>query len=74
MKLVQIWKEGAPALGLQTPEGIVDVAAEGARRGLDLPGTMMQAIADGECSFNWGIATIPHPADVEAGYTVGSIT
>ena len=36
--------------------------------------TMMQAIADGECSFNWGIATIPHPADVEAGYTVGSIT
>ena len=36
--------------------------------------TMMQAIADGECDFNWGIATIPHPDDVEAGYTVGSIT
>ena len=36
--------------------------------------TMMQAIADGECDFNWGIATIPHPSNVEAGYTVGSIT
>ena len=36
--------------------------------------TMMQAIADGECDFNWGIATIPHPDDVEAGYTVGAIT
>ena len=48
MKLVQIWKERAPALGLQTPEGIVDVAAEGARRGLDLPGTMMQAIPRGK--------------------------
>ena len=36
--------------------------------------TMMQAIADGECDFNWGIAIIPHPDDVEAGYTVGAIT
>ena len=36
--------------------------------------TMMQAIEDGECDFNWGIATIPHPDDVEAGYTVGAIT
>lgn len=36
--------------------------------------TMMQAIADGECDFNWGIATIPHPSNVEAGYTVGATT
>ena len=36
--------------------------------------TMMQALQDGECDFNWGIATIPHPDDVEAGYTVGAIT
>ena len=33
MKLVQFWKNNTPALGLQTPQGIVDVQAEAARRG-----------------------------------------
>lgn len=28
----------------------------------------------GEHSINWGVATIPHPENVEAGYTVGSTT
>lgn len=36
--------------------------------------TMMQSQAEGETDFNWGIATIPHPDDTEAGYTVGAIT
>lgn len=36
--------------------------------------TVIQAMKDGECDFNWGIATIPHPSTVEAGYTVGSVT
>lgn len=36
--------------------------------------TMMQSQADGETDFNWGIAKIPHPADTEAGYTVGALT
>jgi multiple sugar transport system substrate-binding protein len=28
----------------------------------------------GETNLNWGIATIPHPEGVPAGYTVGSVT
>lgn len=36
--------------------------------------TMMQSQADGETDFNWGIATIPHPSNTEAGYTVGALT
>lgn len=36
--------------------------------------TMMQAQADGETDFNWGVATIPHPENTEAGYTVGALT
>lgn len=36
--------------------------------------TMMQAQTDGETDFNWGVATIPHPENTEAGYTVGALT
>ena len=36
--------------------------------------TMMQSHAAGGTSFNWGIATIPHPENTEAGYTVGALT
>lgn len=36
--------------------------------------TIVQKINDGESSINWGVATIPHAADLEAGYTVGSTT
>ena len=36
--------------------------------------TMIQKVNDGESSINWGIATLPHPEGVEAGYTVGSTT
>jgi multiple sugar transport system substrate-binding protein len=31
-------------------------------------------IAQGESNINWGIATIPHPEGVPAGWTVGSVT
>ena len=44
MKLVQFWREGAPALGLQTEAGIVDAAAEAARRGMSAPADMEEAI------------------------------
>ena len=47
MKLVQFWKDGVPALGLQTEGGVVDVQAEGARRGRAVPGDMGAAIAAG---------------------------
>ncbi len=33
--------------------------------------TLIGAVESGECTCNWGIATIPHPEGVEAGYTVG---
>ncbi len=52
MKLVQVWKDSAAALGIQTPEGIIDVAAEAARRGLSAPTTMLEAIQAGEAGKN----------------------
>ncbi len=36
--------------------------------------TMISKINAGECSVNWGIATLPHADNLEAGYTVGSTT
>ena len=47
MKLVQFWFAGLPALGIQTEQGIVDVAAEAARRGVWAPTDMKDAIAMG---------------------------
>ena len=44
MKLVQFWRNGAPALGLQTEAGIVDAAAEATRRGTTAPADMEEAI------------------------------
>lgn len=44
MKLVQFWRNGAPALGLQTQTGIVDAAAEATRRGTTAPADMEEAI------------------------------
>ena len=44
MKLVQFWKNNKAALGIQTERGIVDVAAEAARRRITAPATMMEAI------------------------------
>lgn len=36
--------------------------------------TIIAKINEGESNINWGIATLPHASDVEAGYTVGSAT
>ena len=46
MKLVQFWKDNSAALGIQTEQGVVDVAAEGARRGVTAPADMWGAIAN----------------------------
>ncbi len=35
---------------------------------------MVQSQTQGETDFNWGIATLPHPENVESGYTVGALT
>ena len=48
MKLVQFWKNNAPALGIQTEKGIVDAAAEAAVRGLIVPQTMLELIRTGK--------------------------
>ena len=45
MKLVQFWRNGRPALGLQTDSGVVDAAAEDTRLGLTVPEDMAAAIA-----------------------------
>ncbi len=47
MKLTQFWKEGKAALGIVTDQGVVDAAAEAQRRGVQAPGTMLEAIAAG---------------------------
>ncbi len=48
MKLVQVWNRGTPALGIQTEQGIVDVQAETARRGIPAaPANMKDAIRMG---------------------------
>ena len=51
MKLVQFRREGRPALGIQTEGGIVDAAAEAARRGGTVPADMAAALSLGlsEC-------------------------
>jgi multiple sugar transport system substrate-binding protein len=36
--------------------------------------TIIDRINSGEAKLRWGIATIPHPNGVEAGWTVGSTT
>lgn len=36
--------------------------------------TLITKKAEGETDVNWGVATIPHPENVSAGYTVGSVT
>lgn len=48
MKLVQFWRGDTASLGVQTERGIVDIQAEGARRGRSVPSDMLQAIQAGE--------------------------
>ena len=52
MKLVQFMKNGKAALGIQTAQGIIDAAAEAARRGLSGPQTMLQAIRHGKMALD----------------------
>lgn len=51
MKLTQFKKENSVALGIVTPEGIVDAAAEAERRGVNAPKTMMKAIQAGNSAL-----------------------
>lgn len=51
MKLRQILKNGSPSLALETAEGILDVAAEAALRGVSAPRTMLEAIEGGEAAL-----------------------
>lgn len=52
MRLVQFMKDGKAALGIQTEQGVLDAAAEGARRGLCAPQTMLQAIRQGKTALD----------------------
>ena len=51
MKLVQFWKDDKISLGIQTEQGIVDVADEAARRGITAPATMLEAIQLGDAGM-----------------------
>ena len=48
MKLKQLRKDGNIILGIETADGVVDVAAEAARREIAAPKTMMEVICAGE--------------------------
>ena len=48
MKLKQLFINGRIILAIETPEGVVDVPAEAARRGISAPATMLDAIKAGE--------------------------
>ena len=52
MKLVQIWNNGRPALGIQTEQGIINVEKESALRGLPAPTDMRSAIALGQTGLD----------------------
>ena len=52
MKLTQFWRNGQPALGLWTDQGVLDVAAEVTRRGCTVPDTMAAAIPLGIDALN----------------------
>ena len=51
MKLCQIMKDGSPVLGIWTEEGIIDVAAEAALRGISAPANMLEAIEGGDAAL-----------------------
>jgi len=48
MKLRQVWQNGLCRLAIETEQGLVDVGAEAARRGVAAPLTMLEAIRAGE--------------------------
>ena len=52
MKLVQVWKDSTSSLGIQTPQGVIDVEKESARRGLPAPTDMNSAIALGQAGLD----------------------
>lgn len=52
MKLTQILQNNQIILGIVTEQGIVDVSAEAARRGIAAPGTMMEAIEGGSAALS----------------------
>ena len=51
MKLCQIMKNGSPALGIWTEEGVIDVAVEAALRGISAPANMLEAIEGGAAAL-----------------------
>ena len=48
MKLVQIQKNGKPSLGILTEQGIIDVHAEAALKGITKPNDMWEVISGGK--------------------------
>ena len=48
MKLKQLYQNDRIILGIETPQGTVDVASEAARRGMEAPKNMMELIQSGQ--------------------------
>ena len=48
MKLIQIQKNGKPSLGILTEQGVIDVHAEAALKGITMPADMNEVIAGGK--------------------------
>lgn len=67
MKLKQLYKESEIVLGIETPEGIVDVKEEAAKRGVSAPGTMLEVIQAGES----GMAVLRQLSENASCFTTG---
>lgn len=72
MKLVQFWKDNTSALGIQTEQGIVDVQAEGRRRGLSLPSNMKEAIQGGASALD-RLASLEQGSDCFAASSLAPV-
>ena len=48
MKLVQIFKQNKPSLGIWTEQGVIEVHAEAALKGITMPADMWEVIAGGK--------------------------
>ena len=73
MKLTQFYKGNIPALGIWTPEGVIDAAAAAAAKGLTSPATMLEAIRGGKDALDL-LASLPPIAPVESPRLAPAVT
>lgn len=74
MKLKQVWQKNECALAIETENGWVDVAGEGARRGINVPTTMLEAIRSGKEGMDIFAKLLDHPTCFTDAPTAPAVT